>query len=99
MAQGHDGFTLIRREVLLKMVDHYREECWFSHYDPDADTIDEVVGIFDLVTHRVWTAPRADAKATFREVILADAPTSLAEFEELATRIAVRATKRVSAKD
>lgn len=52
-----------------------------------------VYGVFDLITHRVWTAPRADAKATFREVILADAPSSLAEFEELSNRIAVRAAR------
>ena len=33
-----------------------------------------VYGIFDLVTHRVWTAAERISKATFREVILADAP-------------------------
>lgn len=58
-----------------------------------------VYGVFDLVTHRVWTAPRADAKATFREVILADAPGTLAEFEELAERVATRAVRRAEHKD
>jgi carbonic anhydrase len=57
-----------------------------------------VYGVFDLVTHRVWTAPRVGGKQTGREVILADAPGSLAEFEELAVRIAIRAAKRVGEK-
>lgn len=54
-----------------------------------------VYGIFDLVTHRVWTAPQGSSKATLREVVLADAPQSLAQFEELAVRVAVRAASRV----
>jgi carbonic anhydrase len=53
-----------------------------------------VYGIFDLVTHRVWTAPRANSRATLREAILADAPATLAKFEELAGRIAARAARR-----
>ncbi len=57
-----------------------------------------VYGIFDLVTHRVWTAPPADTRATYREVVLADAPASLAEFEELAVRVAIRAARRTGSK-
>ncbi len=57
-----------------------------------------VYGIFDLVTHRVWTAPRGEAKATYRETILAEAPASLAQFEELAVRIAIRAARRAGTK-
>ena len=48
----------------------------------DRKELQVVYGIFDLVTHRVWTAPPADSRATYREVVLADAPSSLAEFEE-----------------
>ena len=64
----------------------------------DRKEIQVVYGIFDLVTHRVWTAPPADSRATYREVVLADAPSSLAEFEELAIRVAIRAAKRTGSK-
>ena len=64
----------------------------------DRKEVQVVYGIFDLVTHRVWTAPPADSRATYREVILAEAPTDLAHFEELAIRIAIRAAKRTAIK-
>ena len=57
-----------------------------------------VYGIFDLVTHRVWTAPQGDSKATIRDVILADAPATLAEFEELSGRLAARAVRHAARK-
>jgi carbonic anhydrase len=64
----------------------------------DRQEVQVVYGIFDLVTHRVWTAPPADTRATYREVTLADAPGRLAEFEELAIRFAIRAAKRTAKK-
>ncbi|MBY0526650.1 MAG: hypothetical protein K2R98_24855 [Gemmataceae bacterium] len=54
-----------------------------------------VYGVFDLLTHRIWTAPPDDSKATIREVVLARAPTSLEEFEELSVRVALRMARRV----
>jgi len=54
-----------------------------------------VYGVFDLLTHRIWTAPHADAKATLLDVVLAEAPHTLQEFEELALRVALRMAKRV----
>jgi len=53
-----------------------------------------VYGVFDLVTHRVKTAPAAQPNATMREVILADAPASLQEFEEMAVRVAIRVARK-----
>jgi carbonic anhydrase len=57
-----------------------------------------VYGVFDLVTNRIWTAPPGDSKQTFREVILADAPASLTEFEEAAGRLASRVAKKTDRK-
>ena len=52
-------------------------------------------GVFDLAIHRIRTAPPASIKSTLMEVILADAPASLQEFEELAMRVASRAARRL----
>jgi carbonic anhydrase len=60
--------------------------------------IEVVYGIFDLVTHRIWTATPADPKKTMREVVLADAPATLQQFEEAATHMAVRAARRAGDK-
>lgn len=57
-----------------------------------------VYGVFDLLTHRVWTAPPADSRTTYREVVLANAPTSLAEFEEMCIRVAIRSARRTGGK-
>lgn len=54
-----------------------------------------VYGVFDLVSHRVWTVPGGDIKQTFREVVLADAPASLEELVELGDRAAAWAASRV----
>lgn len=55
--------------------------------------IQVLYGVFDLVTHRVWALPhRVDAPTP--EVCLAAAPAGLAEFEELAIRMAVREARK-----
>ncbi len=51
-----------------------------------------VFGVFDLVTHRLKTAPPREGGV--REVVLADAPADLREFEELALRVAHEAVPR-----
>jgi carbonic anhydrase len=64
----------------------------------DYGDIQVVYGVFDLVTHRVWTLP-SDPKATIAgHISLAVAPTTLAEFEELALRAALRMTRKVQQK-
>jgi hypothetical protein len=60
--------------------------------------IEVVYGIFDLVTQRVWTAAPADPKKTMREVVLADAPATLQQFEEATTHMAIRAARRAAEK-
>jgi carbonic anhydrase len=51
--------------------------------------IQVVYGVFDLVTHRVWALPHRDNVA-LPDVCLATAPATVAEFEELAIRMALR---------
>lgn len=55
-------------------------------------------GVFDLVTHRVWTVPTTDPKQTFRETILADAPATLDDMLNLAGRAATWAIARARPK-
>jgi carbonic anhydrase len=57
--------------------------------------VEVVYGIFDLVTHRIWTAAApADPKKTLRDVVLAEAPATLQQFEEATTHMAARAARR-----
>lgn len=55
-----------------------------------------VYGVFDLVTHRIWTLPTDSKENTSGNVRLAEAPATLGEFEELALRAALRMTKKVA---
>jgi carbonic anhydrase len=60
--------------------------------------VEVVYGIFDLVTHRIWTAAPSDPKKTMREVVLAEAPATLQQFEEAAMLMANRAARRIAPK-
>ena len=53
-------------------------------------------GVFDLAVHRIRSAPRADPKGTLMEVILADAPADLKDFEALVMRVAGRAERHLT---
>lgn len=52
--------------------------------------IQVLYSVFDLVSHRVWTLPQRTDESAATDVRLAIAPASLAEFEELAIRMAIR---------
>ena len=58
--------------------------------------IQVVYGVFDLVTHRVWTAPYYQGMIPAKDLRLAYAPANLDEFEELAIRMALRIARKVS---
>lgn len=53
-----------------------------------------VYAVFDLVTHRIWTLPDDPKVSASGHVRLAEAPETLAEFEELAVRVALRMAKK-----
>jgi carbonic anhydrase len=63
----------------------------------DYGDVQVVYGVFDLVTHRVWTLPADPKESVSGQIRLAVAPTSLEEFEELALRAAMRMARKASA--
>jgi carbonic anhydrase len=54
-----------------------------------------VYGVFDLLTQRVWAIPEVLGSTT--EPGLAEAPSNLDDFEQLALRIGLRVTRRTAA--
>lgn len=52
-------------------------------------------GVFDLVTHRVWALPHRE-DVPVPDVCLSPAPAGLAEFEELALRVALREARKAA---
>jgi len=53
-------------------------------------------GVFDLEYHRIRTAPPEHPGGTVVEVVLAEAPATLKEFEALSFRVARRAARRLT---
>jgi carbonic anhydrase len=56
-----------------------------------------VYGVFDLLTHRVWAIPEVPDRGTTTQPGLAEAPSNLDDFEQLALRIGLRVTRRTAA--
>ncbi len=59
-------------------------------------SVQVVYGVFDLVTHRIWTLPTDPKETASAHVRLAQAPRTLEEFEELALRVAMRMARKAN---
>ncbi len=57
-----------------------------------------VYGVFDLRTHRIWSIPVVADRPHDPDVYLVEAPASLAEFEELSIRMALRIARKTGRK-
>jgi carbonic anhydrase len=55
-----------------------------------------IYGVFDLLTHLVWSIPEISEQPAAAERRMAEAPANLKDFEELALRMGLRVTRKMT---